>query len=337
MKKRLLVPTLSLALALSVAAVLQADVKKEEKHLVTFSGVLGRMANLFGGKAAKEGVVSTVAVSGNRKMTVNDTRGEIIDLTQQKVYDLDMRRKTYTVTTFEELRRRMAEMEAKAKEDVAKAPKDEQPQNQDKEFEVDFDVKNTGQSKALNGFDTSQVVVTVTVREKGKKLEQSGGLVMTADNWMTKSVPALKEITDFDMRYYKALAGPQVAVDAQQLATALVMMPGLKDAFARMQRAGLDGTAISSTTTVESVKSPEQMKQQEQSSADNGGSTPTSVGGAVGGAIGGFMRRRTQQNQQNNPPSARSTFMTINNEVLKIAPNATAADVAIPEGFKERN
>jgi hypothetical protein len=175
------------------------------------------------------------------------------------------------------------------------------------------------------------------VREKGKKLEESGGLVMTADNWMTKSVPALREIADFEMRYYKALAGPQVAVDAQQLATALAMMPGLKDAFARMQRAGLDGTAISSTTTVESVKSPEQMKQQEQSSADGGGSTPTSVGGAVGGAIGGFMRRRAQPNQQNNPPSARSTFMIINNEVLKIAPSATASDVAIPEGFKERN
>ncbi len=337
MKNRLLIPTLSLAMALSVAAVLQADVKKEEKNLVTFSGVLGRMANLFGGKAAKEGVVSTVAVSGNRKMTANDTRGEIIDLTQQKVYDLDMRRKTYTVTTFEELRRRMAEMEAKAKENAAKAPKDEQPQNQDKEFEVDFDVKNTGQTKTLNGFNTSQVVVIVIVREKGKKLEESGGLVMTADNWMTKSVPALKEITDFDMRYYKALAGPQIAVDAQQLATALAMMPGLKDAFARMQRAGLDGTAISSTTTVESVKSPEQMKQQEHSSADSGGSTPSSVGGAVGGAIGGFMRRRGQQNQQNNPPSARSTFMTINNEVLKIAPNVTAADVAMPEGFKEKN
>lgn len=337
MKNRLLIHSLSLVMALSVATVLHADVKKEEKNLVTFSGILGRMANLFGGKAAKEGVVSTVAVSGNRKMTVNDTRGEIIDLTQQKVYDLDMRRKTYTVTTFDELRRRMSEMEAKAKDDAAKAPKDEQPQNQGKEFEVDFDVKNTGQTKTLNGFNTSQVVVTVTVREKGKKLEESGGLVMTADNWMTKSVPALKEITDFDMRYYKALAGPQVAVDAQQLATALAMMPGLKDAFARMQRAGLDGTAISSTTTVESVKSPEQMKQQEQSSADNGGSTPSSVGGAVGGAIGGFMRRRAQQNQQNNPPSARSTFMTINNEVLKIAPNATAADVAIPEGFKERN
>ena len=336
MKSRLLVPALSLAVALSVASV-RADVKKDEKTLVTFSGMLGRMANLFGGKTAKEGVISSVAVSGDRKMTANDTRGEIIDLKEQKVYDLDMRRKTYTVTTFEELRRRMAEMEAKAKEDVAKSPNDDRPQNQGKELDVDFDVKNTGQTKTINGFETRQVVVTVTVREKGKKLEDSGGLVMTADNWMTRSVPALKEIADFDMRYYKALAGPQVAIDAQQLATALAMMPGLKEAFARMQRAGLDGTAISSTTTVESVKSPEQMKEQQQSSADSGGSTPTSVGGAVGGAIGGFMRRRAQQNQQNDPPSARSTFMTINNEVLRIAASASAADVAIPAGFKERN
>jgi hypothetical protein len=336
MKSRLLVSALSLAVALSVASV-RADVKKDEKTLVTFSGMLGRMANLFGGKSAQDGVISSVAVSGERKMTANDTRGEIIDLKEQKVYDLDMRRKTYTVTTFEELRRRMAEMEAKAKEDVAKAPNEERPQNQGKELDVDFDVKNTGQTKTINGFDTSQVVVTVTVREKGKKLEESGGLVMTADNWMTRSVPALKEIADFDMRYYKALAGPQVAIDAQQLATALAMMPGLKEAFARMQRAGLDGTSISSTTTVESVKSPEQMKEQQQSSADGGGSTPTSVGGAVGGAIGGFMRRRAQQNQQNNPPSARSTFMTINNEVLRIAASASAADVAIPVGFKERN
>ena len=29
--------------------------------------------------------------------------------------------------------------------------------------------------------------------------------------------------------------------------------------------------------------------------------------------------------------------MTINNEVLKIASNVTAADVAMPAGFKERN
>ena len=34
---------------------------------------MGKMFNLFGGKAAKEGVVATTAVKGNRKATMNDT------------------------------------------------------------------------------------------------------------------------------------------------------------------------------------------------------------------------------------------------------------------------
>lgn len=324
------IPAMSLALALTAAPLLHAEVKKEEKSLVTFSGMLGRMTNLFGGRSAKEGVISTVAVSGDRKMTANDHRGEIIDLREEKIYELDIRRKTFTVTTFEEMRRRMAEMEAKARENAAKEPKADQPQMQGKEMEIDFDVKNTGQTKTINGFDTRQVIVTVTVREKGKTLEESGGLVMTADNWLTRSVPALKEISDFDMRYYQKLAGPQVAVDAQQLAAAMAMMPGLKDAFARMNRENLDGTAIA-MTTIESVKSADQMKQQAAAAQSGDSSTPTSVGGA----IGGFMRRR-QQNAQAADTSPRATFMTMNNEVLKIATSVSAADVAMPAGFKEK-
>ena len=55
------------------------------------------------------------------------------------------------------------------------------------------------------------------------------------------------------------------------------------------------------------------------------------------------MRRRQQQQQEKeaaakpNANPARSTFMTMNNEVLKIATNVTAADVAMPAGFKEKN
>ena len=46
-------------------------------------------------------------------------------------------------------------------------------------MEIDFDVKNTGEKKTINGFDTHEVVMTITVREKGKTLEQSGGMVVT--------------------------------------------------------------------------------------------------------------------------------------------------------------
>ena len=123
--------------------------KKEERNQVSFSGMLGRMFNFFGGKSAKEGVVSTVAVSGDRKMTTTgENTGQIVDLSEEKIYDLDLRRKTYKVTTFEELRQQMREAEAKARENASRQPKEEQPQNQGKEMEIDFDIKNTGQTKA---------------------------------------------------------------------------------------------------------------------------------------------------------------------------------------------
>jgi hypothetical protein len=335
--KRIL-STAALALVMATAtAPAYADVKKEERNQVSFSGMLGRMANFFGGKSAKEGVISSVAVSGDRKMTINgENTGQIVDLREEKIYDLDLRRKTYKVTTFDELRRQMREAEAKARENASRQPKEEQPQNQGKEMEIDFDIKNTGQTKAINGFDTRQVIATITVREKGKKLEESGGLVMTVDSWLTKAV-SLKEIADFERRYYEKLAGPVSAVDAQQMATAMTMYPGLKEAFARLSREDFGGTAIQTTTTVDSVKSAEQTKGAGSAAQSDERANPASIGGA----IGGFMRRRQQQKEQEaaaagvNP--ARATFMTMNNEVLKIASNVTAADVAMPTGFMERN
>ncbi len=340
MTRKYLLPTLVLALAVA-AAPAHADVKKEERNQVSFAGMLGRMFNFFGGKSAKEGVVSTVAVSGDRKMTTTgENSGQIIDLREEKIYDLDLRRKTYKVTTFEELRRQMREAEEKARESAASQPQEERSQNEGKEMEVDVDIKNTGQTKLINGFDTRQVIATITVREKGKKLEDSGGLVMTVDTWLTKGA-SLKEISDFERRYYEKLAGPISAVDAQQMATAMAMFPGLKEAFARLSREDFGGTAIQTTTTMESVKSAEQMKQQ-QSQGTTAQSDDRSNPASIGGAIGGFMRRRQQQKEQETPGAAnanpaRSTFMTMNNEVLKIATNVTAADVALPAGFKERN
>jgi hypothetical protein len=346
MTRQFSIPVLALTVALA-AAPAQADVKKEERNQVTFGGVLGGVFKFFGGKGAKEGVVSTVAVSGDRKMTTTgDNTAQIIDLREEKIYDLDIRRKTYKVTTFDELRRQMREAEAKAREAAARESRESRPSEpakkdpNEKEMEVDFDVKNTGQTKTINGFDTRQVIATITVREKGKKLQESGGLVMTVDTWLSKSAPSMKEVMDFDRRYYEKLAGPISAVDAQQMATAMAMFPGLKDAFARLSKEDFGGTAIQTTTTTDAVKSAEQMKQEAA-----GGSSASSDEKAnplsVGGAIGGFMRRRQQKPEETtakpNADPSRSTFMTLNNEVLKITTNVTAAEVAMPAGFKERN
>ena len=239
--KRLLISCVIALPVLALAAPALAEVKTREKSQIKIEGMIGRMMNMFGGKAAREGIVSTVAVKGSRKATVNDVTGQIIDLSEEKIYDLDMKKKTYEVTTFEELRRRMREAREKAQKDAEKEPgkepeKSGEPQ---KEFEVDFDAKETGQKKPLAGYDTREVIMTITVREKGKTLEDGGGFVMTADSWLGPQIAALKEVADFDQRYWKQLQGPEaMGMSAEQMAMVMAMYPMLKQASERLAKEG---------------------------------------------------------------------------------------------------
>jgi hypothetical protein len=332
MNRPRLVPALTVCLVIGSAHALLADVRADQKNLVKFEGALGRMVSMFGGKAAKEGVKSTEAVKGDRKVSLNESTGQIIDLKEEKIYDLDLKKKTYKVTTFDELRRKMADAQKKAEEDAKKQPAAEQPQNTSgKEMEIDFSVKETGEKKAINGFDTRQVIMTIAMREKGKTIEQSGGLVVTADTWLTPTIAAMKELAEFNARYARQLAGPMIAgASPEEMASAMAMYPGMKDAMGRMRTEGtkLDGTPILTTVTVETVKSAEQLAQEQKSQQQ-----PTaSTGGSLSGIAGGLMKKAVVKNE---PPKQRGTVMTSTNEVLKVTTDVTAADVAVPAGFKE--
>jgi hypothetical protein len=326
-------------LALSSYTV-RADVRADEKSRVEFAGMLGRMFNMFGGKAAKEGVTSTVAVKGDRKATLNDSTGQIIDLAEEKVYDLDLKKKSYKVTTFAELRRRMEEARKKAEEDARKEEgrdkgkdKPEERDPNQKEVEVDFNVKDTGQKKAINGFDTHEVVMTIAVREKGKTLEQSGGMVMTSDMWLAPKIAAMKEVADFDLRYAKLLYGAMAGMSAEQMAAAMAMYPMMKDAMTRMATEGakMDGTAIQTTTTMDAVKSAEQLAQETKAAEDD---NKSSGGGGISGRLGGMLAKKIGP-KKDDAAKPRVTFMTMNHEVIKVVTDVTAADVAVPAGFKE--
>src|SRR5258706_6924053 len=121
MPRTRLATVLTLSFVLLSSYSLRADVRSDQKAHVQFSGMLGRMFNMFGGKSAREGVTSIIAVKGDRKATMNDTSGQIIDLAEEKIYDLDLKKKCYTVTTFAELRRRMEEALKKAQEEDRKS------------------------------------------------------------------------------------------------------------------------------------------------------------------------------------------------------------------------
>jgi hypothetical protein len=313
-----------------------ADVRADQKTRVELGGMLGRMANLFGGKAAKEGVVSTVAVKSNRKATMNEQTGQIVDLTEEKVYDLDLKKKSYKVTTFAELRRRMEEAQKKAEEDARKQEGRESPappSNEKQEMEVDVDIRNTGEQKAINGFDTRQVIMTITLREKGKTLAQGGGMVATTDMWLAPKIAAMKEIADFDVRYAQQLYGGMFAgVSAEQMAAAMALYPMMKQAMGRMtiEGAKLEGTAILTTMTMDAVKSGEQIAQETTAAEEKVEKPAPSLGGLLGG-----LAKKAAARKGDDGSKARTTFMTSTNEVLAIATAVSAGDVDVPAGFKE--
>jgi hypothetical protein len=334
------ISALTLAALVLSSYSLRADVRTDEKTRVEFAGMLGRMVNLFGGKGARDGTTSTVAVKGDRKATLNDATGQIVDLAEEKVYDLDMKRKTYKVTTFAELRRRIEEAQKKAEEDAKKEQAREKPSAQpdanQKQMEIDVDVRNTGQKKTINGYDTREAVMTITVREKGRTLEQSGGLVLTADMWLAPSIAAMKEIAAFDARYAQKLYGAMFAgTSPEQMAAAMAMYPMMKQALGRMTSEGakLEGTPVLTTTTLDAVKSEEEMAQQaRQAEAD---SKPGASGG-VGGMLGGLAKKVAAKKMGGDDAAkSRATFMTGTTEILKVVTDVAPADVAVPAGFKE--
>ena len=328
MRSRVLV---TVALILFASYSLVADVRTEQKTQVQFAGMFGRMVNLFGGRAAREGVTSTVIVKGNRKVTMGDNSSQIVDLDEEKIYDVDLRRKQYKVTTFAELRKQMEDARKQAEENARREAGRDEPAKTDepqKEVEVDFNVEKTGQTKSINGFNTSQSIVTVTVREKGKTLEEGGGLVMKTDLWMAPEQKALREVAEFDLRYAKQLYGGMFGgVSASQMAMMMAMYPMMKEAMERMQAEGgkLEGTAIQTTLTFEAVASAEQMKSQQKEEASGSGR-------GIGGMIGGLARRARKQDDE---PKQRAAFMTSTTEVLKLSTDVAASDVAVPAGFKE--
>jgi hypothetical protein len=343
--RRFIISSVVAGLICASSAVLSADIRTDQRVKFQLGGMVGKLVNMFGGKGAREGVVSSVAVKGNRKATMSDTTGQIVDLSEEKIYDLDVRRKTYKVTTFAQLRAEMEKAQREAEKAAQEAPREpgepSEPAEKDpdqKEFEVDFDLKNTGATRNINGFDTKQTVMTITVREKGKTLNESGGMVMTTDMWLTPNAPSTKELIDFDLRYAEKLYGPAVTgASAQDMAMAMAMYPQMKPALEKMRAEGtkVDGTAIltemkmeavppgTADTTAEALPAPEPQPEQKK--------------GRFGGLMGGLKKMAEASNKQNSGEQKpqRSVFLTTSVEMLKLSTDVAADAVAIPAGFKE--
>jgi hypothetical protein len=306
------------------ASVALADANVQQKTRVQFGGFVGGVVNVFGGKAAREGVTSTTAVKGDRRLTTNDRSGELVDLSEEKIYRLDYGRKTYSVVTFDELRKQYEEAKKEAEEE-AKEQKKSDKKEEGPEYEVDFDVRETGEKQTINGFNTKQVITTITVHEKGKKLEQSGGAVLVADMWIGPKIASMREINAFNEKYFKQLYGDSLA-DMQQMAVLMATTPTFGKAMKEFgkKKNSFDGEAIRTTLTFDTVAAPGQVAEEEEDASPSG---------LVGGLLRGAMKKRAEKKGEAAEPG-RSRLFESTTDLLSASNDA--GDVGIPAGFKQK-
>lgn len=322
--KRVFVGSGLLAAAiLAVVPVLRADVTTKEKTTFKMEGIMGGVINRAMG--GSDGITSTVAVKGNRMARIGEKSGQIIDLGEEKVYTLDIGKKEYTVMTFAEFRQMMEEAKKRAQEQAAQtSPQDKQAaQDAAKQIEFTVDVKETGQTKTLIGHSAREVVMTIAMHEKGKKVEESGGMILTNTLWIAPKIAALDEMYNFQMRYIKAL-NLGAMIDPQQAGAISAAIPGIGQMGEKLaaERSKLQGTTLSTTSVFETVKSPEDMKKA-QAQGPGGG------GGGIGGMLAGKLMKQ-------GPVQARTKMLTTTNDTQSIAPTVSDTDLAIPAGFKEK-
>src|SRR5260370_1419700 len=122
--------------------------------------------------------------------------------------------------------------------------------------------------------------------------------------WTGPKIPAMRDIPESEQRYSQKLRGNTIVprAAAEQIATAMAMFPMMKDAVSRMntENVKMDGTAIQTVTTIDSVKSAEEMAQQQTSEETKPQPAPTGLGGLLAKKM---MQKQQEKKAQNDAPN----------------------------------
>jgi hypothetical protein len=105
-------------------------------------------------------------------------------------------------------------------------------------------------------------------------------------------------------------------------------------AIAKMRAEGvkMDGTPVMTVLTFDAVQSAEQAAAEQKEQKES----KPSVSGGLGGIAGGLMRRAAQKKSDGDQSQkGRARVMSSTTEILKVVTDVSAADVAVPAGFKE--
>ena len=317
---------------------LHADFQYQSTAHITGGAMLQMMRFVPGAGKLREPQTSTVAVQGNRMIHKSSLQTSIIDLDKRTITTINNEKKTYSVVTFDQMKQAM---DAAA----AKAQSAKQPGSPD--LSIDANIQQTGQSRNIEGYDTKEAILTMSMTMSDPRTAQTGAMAIKMDMWIAPEVAGYSEVREFYKRMAKDL-------DWMPGGMALLNRPDMARAISKMMAQGgaLEGTPIQEVVSMRPAGTPggsdatTSAPSQPATTQNNSQQNPSAaIAGALSGrfgGLGGFGRKKQSQSSQDAAPAAGASSsgdgslieMTMENSGFSAAP-VNSALFEIPAGFRE--
>ena len=340
-------------IALTSAA--HADVTMEQSIRVEGTGLMS-MINMSG--------QTVTAISGDRARTDSSLQmesrlmrmfggtgpmAEIVRMDEEKVYQLDLKKRTFTEMTFAQQREAMQQ--------AIDQMRDSQQSQQQQSSGIDESscewseptstVERSGETETIAGHRAERTTVTATQSCSDPKTDQVCSFNLILDQWLAPKFEAGDEVVEYYQSYAEKL-GFDVAQSPDFVQRLESMFGGYKGIWSEIadSMAGTNGYPLRSTVSL-AIGGPQcQTSQEAQSAPGTAPGIGEVVGGALGGALGGMFGRRGDAARQKAPEPASevdptlpdgtlrlmsisSEFVSVNND--KVAPGT----FEIPENFRK--
>jgi hypothetical protein len=307
------------------ASTLPADFSYQQTSTIT-GGMMAGMMKVAGAfsKQAREPVRATVAVKGDMMVNRTETSATLIDLAGQTITTIDLQKKTYSVMTFDEMKRMLEQASQKM-----------QKGNPQAEMKFKVSATNTGATKQIAGFEAKELVLKMEMESTDKQSGQTGSMVITTDSWIAPNVPGYNEVRDFHRRMAEKLnwtPGGNMFMGRPDMAQGM--------AEVAKELAKLDGVPV---LQIVSMGGPpgapgEATAQPQQQPAER-----PSIGGALGGALGRFGGLGKKKNPPPEEPAAApppssspGSLMEMTTELTGFSSSPVdASQFTVPPGFKK--
>jgi hypothetical protein len=342
-----------------VAGAVQADVTIVRTTSVDGVGAMA-FANMSG--------TSSTSISGDKSRTDSDMKmqsklvgflarnalgpsAEIVLLDQDKLYHVNINKKEYTETTFEQLRAQMQKMSDQMNSSENKQQPSAVDQSKCVWLPAKVDVTRSGEKAQFAGYDAQRVTVTATQPCQDKETGAICEIALVLDQWTSADFAESSEARKFYSAYASKMGiGLPNSQDVSERAKALFgQYKGVwTEVAAKMQ--GVKGYPVKSSFTL-GIGGPQckdsNSQQAQTSQADNSSPSTGGIAGAVVGKLGGLFQKKKDTSDAAAAPPAPAVvpvalppgdvaLMTVSSQLVSVSTAAVGAEVfTVPAGFKK--